>query len=99
MNTGMLARKQIQVSKENGLVIASKLFRNLNGAIIVKYVGMSIDVEKSTALALLEVGVKGPVEILVRKNLHSFITLPMAKSASLRLTTPIMPVQLFFPFP
>ena len=73
MNTGMLTRKQIQVSNENGLVIASKLFRNLNGAIIVKYVGMSIDVEKSTALALLEVGVKGPEEILVRKNLLNLL--------------------------
>ena len=73
MNTGMLTRKQIQVSNENGLVIASKLFRNLNGAIIVKYVGMSIDVEKSTALALLEVGVKGPEEIPVRKNLLNFV--------------------------
>ena len=58
----MLTRKQIQVCNENGLVIASKLFLNLNGAITVKYVGMSIDVEKSTALDLLSVGVKGPNE-------------------------------------
>ena len=56
----MLTRKQIQVSNDNGSVIANRFFWNLSGAIIVKYVGTSIEVEKSTALDLLVVGVKGP---------------------------------------
>ena len=71
MNTGMLTKKQIQASNVKGSMKDNIFFWNLTGAMMVKKASWGVtDVEKSTDVDLLVVGLKGPKETFVRDKNH-----------------------------
>ena len=63
----MLTKKEIQASNVKGSMKDNIFFWNLTGAMMVKKASWGVtDVEKSTDVDLLVVGLKGPKKTLIK---------------------------------